>query len=251
MRGNSPHRVNETGSLRTPPTAKQSGQSRQGGDEGGFYVQFPVVCRSRCNTRRAGRAHRATIIGPGLVSRFPGGAVAPTASQWVFSLRYSGHRWPFGPIIFTASAERGRGTLTQDDGRWHDRADGDRARRRPAPSRRRLASQLSRCEGTRPRVGSSSVPPQKRKPRAASSRKALGVPSDFLVSRGDTCDQHADAPVMRRYYDTQRALGRRPPPSMDSVLPPLPGRVPPRVNLVPRRVNSGQWLGSRCHPRSA
>ena len=33
----------ETGSLRTPPTAKQSSQSRQGGDEGGFSVQFPGV----------------------------------------------------------------------------------------------------------------------------------------------------------------------------------------------------------------
>ena len=30
----------ETGSLRTPPTAKQSGQSRQGGDEGGFAPSF-------------------------------------------------------------------------------------------------------------------------------------------------------------------------------------------------------------------
>ena len=49
-------------------------------------------------------------IGPGLVSRFPGGAVAPTASQWVFRLRYSGHRWPFGPITFSASAERGAWT---------------------------------------------------------------------------------------------------------------------------------------------
>ena len=36
VRGNTTQRTAETGSLRTPPTAKQSGQSRQGGDEGRF-----------------------------------------------------------------------------------------------------------------------------------------------------------------------------------------------------------------------
>ncbi len=63
-RGAIAHRGDETGSLRTPPTAKQAAQSRQGGDEGGFSAQFPGFCRSRRTARRAGRAHRATLSVP-------------------------------------------------------------------------------------------------------------------------------------------------------------------------------------------
>ena len=40
VRGNTTHRTAETGSLRPASTAKQAGQSRQGGDEGGFAPSF-------------------------------------------------------------------------------------------------------------------------------------------------------------------------------------------------------------------
>ena len=77
-----------------------------------------------------GRRGKSSIIGSGLVSRFPGGAVAPTASQWVFRLRYSGHRWPFGSITFTASAERGRSVAANSVVDWTEGA----AREPCAPS---------------------------------------------------------------------------------------------------------------------
>ena len=53
---------------------------------GGLPESVQHETRGKCGTGR--------IIGPSLVSRFPGGAVAPTASQWMFRLRYSGHLSP-------------------------------------------------------------------------------------------------------------------------------------------------------------
>ena len=106
----SARRFAETGSLRPASTA--SSQVNLDRDEtgaglplvsGGLPESVQHETRGTCAPRR--------IIGPGLVSRFPGGAVAPAASQWVFRLRYSGHRWPFGPITFSASAERGSGSV--------------------------------------------------------------------------------------------------------------------------------------------
>ena len=63
--GAEPHRGDETGSLRTPPTAKQSGQSRQGRRRGRVFR--PVsggFAEVGCNTRRAGSAERAAFPVP-------------------------------------------------------------------------------------------------------------------------------------------------------------------------------------------
>ena len=77
-----PGRTRAVGNFRTSPTqgswsparAKQAGQPLQGRDEGGFSVQFPGFCRSRVQHETRGTCATRHIIGPGLGSRFPGGA---------------------------------------------------------------------------------------------------------------------------------------------------------------------------------
>ena len=62
------------------------------GAYGWLVSLFPGVCQSRVQHETRGTCVTRRIVGPGLGSRFPGGAFAPTASQWVFRLRYSGRR---------------------------------------------------------------------------------------------------------------------------------------------------------------
>ena len=60
----------------------------------GLLTSAPGVLPESVHRETRGTCTTRHIIGPSLISRFPGGAVAPTASQWMFRLRHSGHLSP-------------------------------------------------------------------------------------------------------------------------------------------------------------
>ena len=100
MRGNS--RIEGTRPVRSglPPPPSSPANLDKARTRAGFPYSFRGFAEVGCNTRRAGSAERGALSVPGLGSRFPGGAVAPTASQWVFRLRYSDRQWPFRDPFF-------------------------------------------------------------------------------------------------------------------------------------------------------